>query len=39
LMKTNTLYQEMVRLQTLETLVGETSHAWFCRTTRITPRP
>jgi len=27
LMKTNTLYQEMVRLQTLETLVGETSHA------------
>jgi ATP-binding cassette subfamily B protein len=27
LMKTNSLYQEMVRLQTLETLVGETSHA------------
>ena len=27
LMKSNPLYQEMVRLQTLETLVGETSHA------------
>jgi ATP-binding cassette subfamily B protein len=27
LMKSNALYQEMVRLQTLETLVGETSHA------------
>ncbi|MEY3692602.1 MAG: hypothetical protein RLZZ388_773, partial [Bacillota bacterium] len=27
LLKTNSLYQEMVRLQTLETLVGETKHA------------
>jgi ATP-binding cassette subfamily B protein len=27
LMKSNALYQEMVRLQTLETLVGEISHA------------
>jgi ATP-binding cassette subfamily B protein len=27
LMKSNALYQEMVRLQTLENLVGETSHA------------
>ena len=27
LLKTNALYQEMVRLQTLETLVGETKHA------------
>jgi ATP-binding cassette subfamily B protein len=27
LMKTSPLYQEMVRLQTLETLVGETKHA------------
>jgi ATP-binding cassette subfamily B protein len=27
LMKSNALYQDMVRLQTLETLVGETSHA------------
>ena len=27
LMKSNPLYQDMVRLQTLETLVGETSHA------------
>ncbi|MEY3609587.1 MAG: hypothetical protein RLZZ264_108, partial [Bacillota bacterium] len=27
LLKTTPLYQEMVRLQTLETLVGETKHA------------
>jgi ATP-binding cassette subfamily B protein len=27
LLATNAIYQEMVRLQTLETLVGETKHA------------
>jgi hypothetical protein len=27
LMKSSSLYQDMVRLQTLETLVGETRHA------------
>jgi ATP-binding cassette subfamily B protein len=27
LLATNAVYQEMVRLQTLETLVGETKHA------------
>jgi hypothetical protein len=28
-MRSSPLYQEMVRLQTLETLTGETQHAWF----------
>lgn len=39
LLKSNSTYQDMVKRQELEALVGEVSdHAWFYRTTRCNPR-